>query len=359
MWFAPSPLDSSIWSRAFAATLYEHWSINMTKVAVVTGASAGVGRATVEEFARQGYDIALLAREPERLQRVARELERRYHIRALAIPTDVAVADAIEKAATRTEEELGPIDVWVNVAMATVFAPVSKLTAQEFERGTRVTYLGQVHGTMAALSRMRLRNRGTIVNVGSALGYRSVPLQSIYCGAKFAIRGFTDALRSEIIHDKLKVHLTMVDLPAVNTPQFDWAMNKMGVKAKPVAPIFEPEVPVRAIYFAATHKRREVWVGFPTVKAILANRIAPGLIDRYLASAGYAGQLTDVPLATDAPANLYEPVPGNYGAHGRFDQESKTGSWEMFTDRHRSVFWALAALGLVGGVHLLAKKYKI
>lgn len=331
----------------------------MTKVAVVTGASAGVGRATVEEFARQGYDIALLAREPDRLKHVATELESRYHIRALAIPTDVADADAIEKAAARTEEELGPIDVWVNVAMATVFAPVSKLTAQEFERGTRVTYLGQVHGTMAALSRMRLRNRGTIVNVGSALGYRSVPLQSIYCGAKFAIRGFTDALRSEIIHDKLKVHLTMVDLPAVNTPQFDWAMNKMGVKAKPVAPIFEPEVPARAIFFAATHKRREVWVGFPTVKAILANRIAPGLIDRYLASAGYAGQLTDVPLAADAPANLYEPVPGNYGAHGRFDQESKTGSWEMFTDRHRSAFWALAALGLVGGVHLLAKKYKI
>jgi short-subunit dehydrogenase len=331
----------------------------MSKIVVVTGASAGVGRATVEEFARRGYDVALLAREPDRLARVAEELESRYGIRALAIPTDVADADAVESAATRTEGELGPIDVWVNVAMATVFAPVSKLTAQEFERGTRVTYLGQVHGTMAALSRMRLRNRGTIVNVGSALGYRSVPLQSIYCGAKFAIRGFTDSLRSEIIHDKLKVHLTMVDLPAVNTPQFDWAMNKMGVKAKPVAPIFEPEVPARAIFFAATHKRREVWVGFPTVKAILANRIAPGLIDKYLASAGYEGQLTDVPLAADAPANLYEPVPGNYGAHGRFDQQSKEGSWEMFTDRHRYAFWALAALGAVGGLHFLAKKYKV
>ncbi|SAL09378.1 short chain dehydrogenase [Caballeronia sordidicola] len=331
----------------------------MTKVVVVTGGSAGVGRATVEEFARQGYDVALLAREPDRLARVAAELESRYPIRALAIATDVADADAVESAAARTEGELGPIDVWVNVAMATVFAPVSKLTAQEFERGTRVTYLGQVHGTMSALSRMRLRNRGTIVNVGSALGYRSVPLQSIYCGAKFAIRGFTDALRSEIIHDNLKVHLTMVDLPAVNTPQFDWAMNKMGVKAKPVAPIFEPEVPARAIFFAATHKRREVWVGFPTVKAILANRIAPGLIDKYLASAGYEGQLTDVPLEKGAPANLYEPVPGNYGAHGRFDRESKVGSLEMFTDRHRSAFWLLAAVGLVGGLHLLAKKYKV
>jgi short-subunit dehydrogenase len=331
----------------------------MTKVVVVTGASAGVGRATVEEFARQGYDVALLAREPERLERVAGELQSRYGIRALAIPTDVADADAVDRAATRTEEELGPIDVWVNVAMATVFAPVSKLTAKDVERGTQVTYLGQVHGMMAALSRMRSRNRGTIVNVGSALAYRSVPLQSVYCGAKFAIRGFTDALRSEIIHDRLNIRLTMVNLPAVNTPQFDWALNKMGVKAKPVAPIFEPEIPARAIFFAATHKRRELWVGFPTVKAILANRIAPGLIDHYLASAGYKGQLTNVPLASDAPANLYEPVSGNYGAHGRFDDESKSRSWEVFTDRHRSAFWTLAAVGLLGGLHLLAKRYKV
>ena len=189
----------------------------------------------------------------------------------------------MERAADRAEAELGPIDVWVNVAMATVFSPVAMLTAEEVERGTRVTYLGQVHGMMSALKRMRVRNRGAIVNVGSALAYRSVPLQSIYCGAKAAIRGFTDSLRSEIIHDKLDVQLTMVDLPAVNTPQFDWALNKMGRKAKPVAPIFEPEVPARAIFFAATHRRRDIWVGWPTVKAILANRIAPGLIDRYLA----------------------------------------------------------------------------
>ena len=331
----------------------------MPKVVVVTGASAGVGRATVEEFARQGYDVALLARDPDRLAHAASELESRYRVRTLAIPTDVADAPAVDAAATRVEQELGPIDVWVNVAMATVFAPVSKLTAQEFERGTKVTYLGQVHGTMSALSRMRVRNRGTIVNVGSALGYRSVPLQSIYCGAKFAIRGFTDALRSELIHDKLNVHLTMVDLPAVNTPQFDWARNKMGVKAKPVAPIFEPELPARAIFFAATHKRREIWVGFPTVKAILANRIAPGLIDKYLASTGYTGQLTEEPLAADAPDNLFEPVRGDYGAHGRFDRESKAHSWEMFTDRHRTVFWTAAALGVISGVHWLAKKYKV
>lgn len=328
----------------------------MAKVAVVTGAGAGVGRATAEEFARQGYDVALLSRNKERLENAAEELENRYSIRALAIPTDVADAKAVEQAANQAESELGPIDVWVNVAMATVFAPVSELTAEEFERGTQVTYLGQVHGTMSALSRMRERNRGTIVNVGSALGYRSVPLQSIYCGAKFAIRGFTDALRSEIIHDGLKVHLTMVDLPAVNTPQFDWAKNKMGKRAKPVAPIYQPEVPARAIFFAATHRRREVWVGFPTVRAILANRIAPGLIDKYLATAGYKGQLSQESLPANAPSNLFESVPGPYGAHGRFDAKSRTGSWEMFTDRHKAVFLTIVGAGLLGVARLALRK---
>ena len=213
----------------------------MHKIVVITGAGAGVGRATVDEFARQGYDVALLSRDKDRLEKAAADI-RRFGVRALPIPTDVADAAAVEAAASKVEEELGPIDVWVNVAMATVFAPVSKLTAEEFQRGTNVTYLGQVHGTMSALKRMTPRDSGTIVNVGSALGYRSVPLQSIYCGAKFAIRGFTDALRSEIIHDKLNINLTMVDLPAVNTPQFSRAMNKMGKRAKPVAPIYQPEV---------------------------------------------------------------------------------------------------------------------
>ena len=243
--------------------------------------------------------------------------------------------------------------------MATVFSPVSKLTAEEVERGTKVTYLGQVHGMMSALKRMRVRNRGTIVNVGSALAYRSVPLQSIYCGAKAAIRGFTDSLRSEIIHDKLDVHLTIVDLPAVNTPQFDWALNKMGRKAKPVAPIFEPEVPARAIFFAATHRRRDVWVGWPTVKAILANRIAPGLIDRYLAEAGYRGQLADEPTSPAAPANLFEPVHGNYSAHGRFDDRSRDRSWEMFTDRHKAGVLVVAAIGLMFVAHQVAKRLDI
>jgi short-subunit dehydrogenase len=327
-------------------------------IVVITGAGAGVGRATVEEFARHGCDVALLSRDPQRLEDAAAGA-RAHGVRALPIPTDVADPAAVDAAAAQVERELGPIDVWVNVAMATVFAPVAKLTAAEIKRGTEVTYLGQVHGMMAALRHMTPRNRGSIVNVGSALAYRSVPLQSIYCGAKFAIRGFTDALRSEIIHDKLNISLSMVDLPAVNTPQFDWALNKMGRKAQPVPPIFEPEIPARAIYFAAFHPRRQTWVGFPTVKAILANRIAPGLIDRYLARAGYQGQLTAEPVAPDAPNNLFHPVPGPYGAHGRFDSRARTRSWEVFTSRHRDAFWATVAVGAVLGLHQVAKRLKI
>ena len=330
----------------------------MKTIAVITGASAGVGRATAREFAARGCDVALLARNQKRLEAIAAEC-RTLGVRALVLPTDVANAAAVDRAATRAEEELGPIDVWVNVAMATVFAPVEKLTAEEFKRGTDVTYLGQVHGTMSALKRMRTRDRGTIVNVGSALAYRAVPLQSIYCGAKFAIRGFTDSLRSEIIHDRLKVHLCMVDLPALNTPQFDWALNKMGKKAKPVAPIFQPEVAARAIYFAAFHKRRNIWVGFPTIKAILADRIAPGLLDRYLATAGYSGQLTNERLPENAPSNLFESVDGPYGAHGRFDSQAKSVSWEMITDRHRTVLWLGAGIGLIAGLHLIARRLRI
>ena len=331
----------------------------MSKIAVITGAGAGVGRAVAEEFARHGWDLALLSRDPDRLDLAAAELTGRYGVRTIAIPTDVADADAMEAAADQTERDLGPIHTWVNVAMATVFGPVSAVTAAEVERGTRVTYLGQVHGMMSALKRMRTRNEGVIVNVGSALAYRSVPLQAIYCGAKAAIRGFTDSLRSEIIHDGLDVHLTVVDLPAVNTPQFDWALNKTGHRPQPVPPIYQPEVPARAIYFAATHRRRDVWVGFPTVKAILANRIAPGLIDRYLAKAGYSGQLTDQKAPADAPANLFEPVPGPYGAHGRFDSRARTGSWEMFTDRHRVATYAALAVVAGAALHQIAKRLDI
>ena len=326
----------------------------MGKVVAITGSRAGVGRATAEEFAKHGWDLGLMARDLPRLETAAAELRRTYGVRTVAVATDVADPEAVEAAAERIERELGPIDVWVNVAMATVFAPVAETTPAEFKRATEVTYLGQVYGTMAALRSMRPRNRGTIVNVGSALAYRAIPLQAAYCGAKFAIRGFTDSLRSEIFHDKLNIHLTMVHLPAVNTPQFEWALNKTGRQAQPVPPIFQPEVPARAIYFAATHRRREVWVGFPTVKVILANSIAPGLIDRYLAKAGYSGQLMNQPHSASAPNNLFEPVDGPYGAHGRFDARARRGSWEMVISRNRGAFWAGALALLVAGAAAFA-----
>lgn len=331
----------------------------MPKIVVITGAGAGVGRAVAEEFARHGWSVALLSRDVARLNLAAAQLAERYGVRALAIPTDVADAEAVEAAAEGVERELGPIDTWVNVAMATVFGAVSDVSAAEVERGTRVTYLGQVHGMMSALKRMRTRNRGVIVNVGSALAYRSVPLQAIYCGAKAAIRGFTDSLRSEIIHDKLNIQLTIVDLPAVNTPQFEWAMNKTGRRPQPVPPIYQPEVPARAIYFAAMHKRREIWVGWPTVRAILANRIVPGFLDRYLAKAGYSGQLTDERQSVDAPANLFDPVPGPYGAHGRFDARASNVSWEMFTDRHRTAVFVVLAFVAGAVLHQVAKRLEI
>ena len=312
-------------------------------VAVVTGAGAGVGRATALAFAKRGYDVVLLSRDPQRLASLAAEIKA-IGQRALPLPTDVASAEQVEAAATRTERELGPIEVWVNVAMATVFAPVLKLTPAEVRRATEVTYLGQVHGMMSALSRMRGRNRGSIVNVGSALSYRSVPLQAAYCGAKAAIRGFTDSLRSELIHDRLDIGLTMVHLPAMNTPQFDWSLNKMHHMAKPIAPIFQPEVAADAICYAATRRRRELWVGFSTVKAILANRIAPGLLDRLMARSGYSGQLSDTPLPMNATGNLYDPAPGHASAHGRFDERAQSVSWQALADRHR------AAVGVVGVV---------
>ena len=318
----------------------------MPKIAVITGAGAGVGRATALEFARNGYDVALLSRDPDRLDALATKITALSR-RALAIPTDVADSDQVEAAATRVEGEFGPIDTWVNVAMATVFSPVADLAAKEALRATEVTYLGQVYGMMAALKRMRIRNRGTIVNVGSALAYRSVPLQSVYCGAKAAIRGFTDSLRSEIIHDGLNIQLTMVHLPAVNTPQFDWALNKMNRKAQPVPPIFEPEVAARAIFFGATHKRREVWAGYSTVQAIVGNRLIPGLLDRYLAKFGYSGQLSRSPLPADAPSNLFQPVPGHATAHGRFDDRAKSFGWDMYADRNRKAIAAGAAFAAV------------
>ncbi len=320
-------------------------------IVVVTGASAGVGRAAALEFARQGCNLAILARNAARLEAAAAEL-RCHGVSALPIVADVADAEAVEAAAHRVEEGLGPIDVWVNNAMATIFAPFHRINPEEFRRGTAVTYLGQVHGTMAALERMRRRDRGTIVNVGSALAYRAIPLQSVYCGAKYAVRGFTDAVRTELMHDGSAIRLVMVHLPALNTPQFDWALNKTGRRPQPVPPIYQPEVAARAIVAAALHPdRREVWVGLPTVKAIVANKLAPGLLDRYLAKNGYSGQLTEEPVPADAPANLFTTAEGDYGAHGRFDKRARAVSLQAVADRHRGAI----ALGLLGfGVGLLA-----
>jgi short-subunit dehydrogenase len=320
-------------------------------IVVVTGASAGIGRATALEFAARGYDVAILARNQARLEAVAEKI-RDQGVRALSATADVADFRAVEAAAARVEEELGPIGVWVNNAMTTVFAPVEKLTPEEVRRSTEVTYLGQVHGMMVALKRMRPRNRGTIINVGSALAYRAIPLQSVYCAAKFAVRGFTDSLRSELIHDGCAINLVMVQLPAVNTPQFDWALNKTGRRSQPVPPIFQPEVAARAIADAARNPQREIWVGSSTVKAIVGSALIPGELDRYLARTGYDGQLTPEPMPPDAPVNLFESVDGNFGAHGRFDHCARSSSWQMLARRHRDGATAagigLLLLGMVG-----------
>ena len=305
---------------------------------MITGASAGVGRATARAFAERGAKLGLLARSDEGLEAARAEAGT-----VLAIPTDVSDPAAVERAAERVDAELGPVDVWINNAMATVFSPFTKLTAEEFRRATEVTYLGTVHGTMAALRRMAPRDRGTIVQVGSALAYRSIPLQSAYCGAKAAIRGFTDSVRCELLHDRSRVHVTMVQLPALNTPQFDLARTRLPHHPRPVPPIFEPEVAAEAIVWAASRRRREVYVGGSTVLAVVGQRIAPRLGDLYLAKQGYDAQMTDDPDDGSRPDYLYEPVPGDHGAHGRFDAEARTRSLQLSLTKHR--LW-LAAGGL-------------
>jgi len=332
------------------------------EVVVITGASAGVGRATVQAFAKRGARIGLLARGIKGLEGAKRDVEQ-LGGRALGLPTDVAHADQVETAAQQVEQTFGSIDIWINDAMASVFSPLKEMTFEEFHRVTEVTYLGTVYGTMAALKRMLPRDRGTIVQVGSALAYRSIPLQSAYCGAKHAIRGFTDSLRSELIHDRSQVHVTMVHLPAVNTPQFSWVKSRLPRKAQPVPPIYQPEVPAEAIYWAAHHRRRELFVGMPTVKAIEGNKIIPGLLDRYLAQAAYFGQQTEDPSDPNQPNNLWEPVDGekgwDHGAHGAFDARSRTSSLEVWTSENRELL-GLAAAGLAGlglGLTLAGKRF--
>jgi len=324
--------------------------MNGRPVVVVTGASAGVGRAVARAYGERGASVALLARGTKGLAGAAADV-RAAGGRALELPTDVADHEQVYAAAERTEAEFGPIEIWVNVAFSSVFARAVDVTAEEFKRTTDVTYLGFVYGTKAALERMLPRNRGTIVQVGSALAYRGIPLQSAYCGAKHAIQGFTESVRTELLHDKSDVHITMVQLPAVNTPQFDWVLSKLPKRPQPVAPIYQPEVVARAILHAGDHPmRREYWVGGSTVGTLIGDKFAGGLLDRYLGRTGIDSQQTEEPQPADAPANLWEPADGpdgrDHGAHGRFDDQATSRSPQLWASRHHGLLGAAAA-GLV------------
>jgi NAD(P)-dependent dehydrogenase (short-subunit alcohol dehydrogenase family) len=324
------------------------------EVVVITGASAGVGRATVREFAKRRARIGLIARGPEGLEAAKREVEASGG-EALVFPADVANSDQIEGAAAAVEQNLGPIDIWINDAVTSVFSPIKEMTAEEFRRVTEVTYLGFVYGTLSALKRMLPRNCGVIVQVGSALAYRGIPLQAAYCGAKHAIQGFVDSLRCELLHDGSKVRVSMVQMPALNTPQFSWVKSRLPRKPQPVPPIFQPEVAAKAIYWAAHHDRPEVYVGWPTVKAIIGNKIAPRLADRYLAHNGYQSQQTNIPEDSTRPDNLWHPVRGDYGAHGDFDSRARTKSRQLWLTMNRSLL-AIAALSVVTAM-LMGEKF--
>ncbi len=320
------------------------------QVVVVTGASAGIGRATAIEFGRRGAKVALLARGRAGLEGAAAEVEAAGGT-ALVVPVDVANFDELDDAATRIEKEFGPMDVWVNVAFTSVFAPFHEIAPEEFERVTKVSYLGYVYGTKAALTRMKPRDHGTIVQVGSALAYRGIPLQSAYCGAKHAIQGFNESLRCELLHEKSGVRTTMVQMPAVNTPQFSWVLSRLPKKAQPVPPIYQPEVAARAVIYAAEHpQRREYWVGGSTAGTLLANAVAPGLLDAYLARTGFASQQTPEPRSPDQPVNLWEPADAarDFGTHGSFDARSTPRSVQLWASQHHPAVAAAAAAGAVG-----------
>ncbi len=328
------------------------------EVVVITGASAGVGRAVVREFARHGAHIGLLARGRDGLEGARREVEE-LGGRALVLPTDVAEPEAIERAAAAVEAKFGSIDVWINNAMVSVYSPVKQMTVEEYQRVTDVTYLGTVYGTLAALRRMLPRDRGVIVQVGSALAYRSIPLQSAYCAAKHAMKGFTESLRTELLHDQSNVRVTMVQMPALNTPQFDWTKSRLPRQALPVPPIYQPEVAARAVYWAAHHDRRELRVGYSTTVALLGNKIAPGFADWYLANiVGYDGQQTDEAVSPDRPHNLWESVAGDHGAHGRYDARASMRSPQLWATTHRGWLTALVGVGVAGLMWAKSRKRK-
>jgi NAD(P)-dependent dehydrogenase (short-subunit alcohol dehydrogenase family) len=323
--------------------------MDKSEVVVVTGASAGLGRAIACAFARRGAHVGLIARGGagmDGLESAKKEVEA-LGGHALLLPCDVADAGAVDEAASLAERELGPIDIWINNAMTSVFGPVTEILPDEFRRVTEVTYLGQVYGTMAALKRMRPRNRGTIILVGSALAYRGIPLQSAYCGAKHAIQGFADSLRSELLHDRSDVHVCMVQMPAMNTPQFNWVKNMLPNKPQPVPPIYQPEVAAEAVYWAAHHRRRELFVGKSTVVAIMGNKLFPQVGDWYLARTGFQSQQRpDQPANKAAKYNLWEPLSGDHGTHGDFDDKSSDFSPQLWLSLNRK--WLLAGAGAVG-----------
>ena len=330
----------------------------MTQTVAITGASAGIGRATARLFGQRGDRVALIARGRAGLEGAVRDVERAGGT-ALAISADVADFAQVDRAAKDIEATFGPIDVWVNVAFASVFAPFAEITAEEFRRVTEVTYLGFVHGTMAALARMRPRDRGAIVQVGSALGARSIPLQAAYCGGKHAINGFTESLRCELLHDKANVHVTVVQMPAVNTPQFSWVRSKLPRHPQPVAPIYQPEVAARAVAYAADHPRRkQYFVGASTAATILANRVAPALLDRYLARTGFDSQQTGE-REPRQPGNLWEPVDrsggDDHGAHGEFDDRSHRRSAQLFLSHHPVAAMATGAATAAAGLALASR----
>jgi NAD(P)-dependent dehydrogenase (short-subunit alcohol dehydrogenase family) len=331
------------------------------RVVVVTGASAGIGRAVAQAFGAKGAAVALLARGQVGLDGAVKDVEAAGG-QGLAIPTEVADPSQVQAAAEQAEAELGPIDIWVNVAFTSVFAPFTEIDPNEFRRVTEVSYLGYVYGTRAALQRMLPRDRGAIVQVGSALAYRGIPLQSAYCGAKHAIQGFNEALRCELLHQHSKVRVTMVQLPAVNTPQFDWVLARLPHHPQPVPPIYQPELAARAILHAAEHpRRREYWVGASSVGTLLGNKLAPGLLDRYLARTGYDSQQTGQPTDPERPVNLWAPADGaggrDFGAHGSFGARATDRSVQLWLSRHHGLLAAAggalaagaAALGLRRG----------
>ncbi|MCY0904152.1 SDR family oxidoreductase [Arthrobacter sp. H14-L1] len=319
--------------------------INMlNKVVVVTGASGGIGRATAIAFGGAGAHVALLARGEQGLAGAAKEVEAAGG-RALTISVDTSKFDDLEAAAARVEDELGPIDIWVNVAFTSVFAPLAEIKPDEFKRVTEVSYLGYVYGTMIALKLMKPRRRGTIVQVGSALAYRGIPLQSAYCGAKHAIQGFNEALRCELLHEKSPIRNTMVQMPAVNTPQFSWVLSRLPRKAQPVPPIYQPEVAARGVLYAAAHpRRREYWVGASTAGTLIINAVAPGVLDRYLGRTGFSSQQTSQPKDPDQPINLWEPADQDrdFGTHGVFDKRSAKWSLQLWASQHHGLLYAVA-----------------